>query len=74
MTRAYELMVQGAVIETEDRTSIAGQDVEWLEKTEDELCAMHPLSLQLWLQNIQRVKRWYQSTNATREQMVLIPD
>ena len=65
LNRAHELLVKAAVQEIRDiqiKAHISGRDAHWLDKSEAELRAMHPLSLQFWFQNITKMKQWYKST------------
>ena len=65
LNRAHELLVKAAVQEIRDiqtKSHLLGRDTHWLEKSEDELRAMHPLSLQFWFQNIKKMKQWYKTT------------
>ena len=60
LNRSHELLVQAAVQEIEEiktKAHFAGQDESWLDKSEAELRAMHPLSLQFWFQNIKKMKQ-----------------
>ena len=61
-----QLMVQAAVQETQWLSLIVGTDGMWLKKLEAELRAMHPLSLQYWLQNIKKRNIGIRAHNAKR--------
>ena len=58
LTRAHELMLQAAEQETQDTTDVAPQDIAWLTKSTEQLRAMHPTSLQYWMNNITKLKKW----------------
>ena len=56
--RAHELLVQAANQEIQDTTYVPPLDLEWLNKSTEELRAMHPISLQYWMENIKKLKKW----------------
>ena len=57
LNQSHDLLVKAEVQKIGDiqtKVQLAGQDAIWLDKSEAELRAMYPLSLQFWFQNIKK--------------------
>ena len=60
-TREHELLILAAENECDRPGTLAVQDTPWIAQATGTFRSMHPMSLQYWIRNIQKVRKWFMS-------------